>query len=208
MNCPLCQTKLDERMALSFFRCKTCHSYVKSDDSYISEEEEKVVYEKHNNDVDDPRYQKFTSPIWEHVSKYYPTDTIGLDFGSGTGPVITHVLENKGYKVNLYDPFFAPNSAVLKGIEYDYIFSCEVFEHLQYPAKIIKQLLGLLKPGGELILMTLLYTPDKDFSKWAYVRDPTHIFIFTAETFHFIAEKYDLKFVELDSRFIVLRKTT
>ena len=32
---------------------------------YLSQEEEKERYKNHNNDVNDPRYQKFVSPIVE-----------------------------------------------------------------------------------------------------------------------------------------------
>ena len=36
------------------------------------------------------------------------TDMLGLDYGCGKGPVITEQLKTKGFRVDLYDPFFIP----------------------------------------------------------------------------------------------------
>ncbi len=48
---------------------------------YLSQEEEKERYKNHNNDVNDPRYQKFVSPIVEKVRDHYDTNHLGLDYG-------------------------------------------------------------------------------------------------------------------------------
>jgi len=113
MNCLLCSSNIDKvffsEKGTSFFTCNTCDAIVRNKDSFLSVEEEKTRYQKHKNDVNDLRYQKFVSPITNAVQKDFPSkDTSGLDFGAGTGPVITKVLSEKGYHLNLYDPFFYP----------------------------------------------------------------------------------------------------
>ena len=202
----MCKTSLSKPNRKDYFTCNTCGSYVKDKTFYLSLEEEKAFYELHNNDIDDERYQQFTAPIWKYVLMNYSTDALGLDFGSGTGPVIADQLNKKGYKVNLYDPFFTPDQSVLSDIHYDYIFSCEVFEHLHHPADVLKKLTGLLKPNGKLIIMTLLFPEEKEFESWYYINDPTHVFIYTAKTIEYIAGVFKFKIIEVSPRFIVLQK--
>ncbi len=67
---------------------------------------ERQYYETHNNDVNDPRYQAFVAPITTAVQRDFSPHSLSLDFGTGTGPVITKVLPDQGYALKLYDPFF------------------------------------------------------------------------------------------------------
>jgi SAM-dependent methyltransferase len=128
---------------------------------------------------------------------------LGLDFGSGTGPVITKQLLEKGYHVNLYDPYFAPFDDYLQH-KYDYIFSCEVFEHFYNPQFEIKRLVNLLKPQGHLLIMTHVFNHQKPFNDWYYKNDPTHVFIYTPKTFDYIAKNFGLKALEIGERFVAM----
>jgi 2-polyprenyl-3-methyl-5-hydroxy-6-metoxy-1,4-benzoquinol methylase len=205
MICTLCSSRLITKKDPSYYDCDLCRALVKDENQYLSPAEEKAHYETHNNDVDDIRYQKFTMPITNYVlANCLPTNK-GLDFGSGTGPVITSMLRKKDYDVVVYDPFFAPNHNIFK-TTYDYILSCEVFEHLNNPKKEIDRLTSLLKPNGLLLIMTLLYNDQVDFKTWHYRRDPTHIFIYRKETIEYIAKVQQLDILVLTDRFIVLRK--
>ena len=144
-------------------------------------------------------------PITQYVlNNCLPTDK-GLDFGSGTGPVITSMLRKKDYDLVLYDPYFASDENIFN-TTYDYILSCEVFEHLNNPKKEIDRLISVLKPNGILLIMTLLYNDQIDFNSWHYRRDFTHIFIYRQETIEYIAKVHQLEILELTDRFIVLRK--
>lgn len=205
MNCTLCNTRLNNKADEYYFICGVCGAYVKDKKHYVSEEKEKYRYEEHNNDVDDVRYRKFTSPITQTIINNFNSGDTGLDYGSGTGPVISKVLREKGYNVRLYDPFFHPDEDYLK-YQYDYIFSCEVFEHFHRPENEIEKLLGLLKTDGFLIIMTHLYTGERDFNTWYYRNDPTHVFIYTEQTISYIAEKYNLELLEKDERLVVFKK--
>ncbi|WP_299212307.1 class I SAM-dependent methyltransferase [uncultured Dokdonia sp.] len=206
MTCPLCSSLLSIQKDSHFYDCETCKAIVQDKNHYITADEEKAHYECHNNDVEDVRYQNFTMPITQYVLDTFLPTHKGLDFGSGTGPVISSMLQKKHYDIVQYDPFFAPDERVLMST-YDYIVSCEVFEHFHHPKVEIDRLVGLLKPNGLLLVMTLLYTDSIDFKTWHYRKDPTHIFIYRAETIAYIAKEKGLEILELTNRFIVLRKT-
>lgn len=189
MQCTLCHTPLIHRMDAVYFACHRCHALIKDLAGYPSEAEEKACYLEHNNDVHDPGYQKFTSPISDYVLYNFGPEHEGLDFGSGTGPVISKVLQDDGYHIRQYDPYFAPDTSLLEK-KYDYIACCEVIEHFFYPDKEFKLLKSMLKPGGQLICMTFLYRPHIAFRNWRYRNDPTHVIIYRDESIDYITKKY------------------
>lgn len=206
MKCPLCFSPLKMNINQDYFDCSTCGAIVKDDKKHISSVEEKKVYELHNNDVNDKRYQKFTSPISNYILDKYDRNAKGLDFGSGTGPVISKVLQDKGYKnIHQYDPYFCPDRSVLKTF-YNFIFSCEVVEHFKSPSQEYESLFKVLNSGGRLIIMTLIYDSSFDFNDWYYKDDPTHIFIHRKETFEYIAKKFGATIEYMDARLIVIKK--
>lgn len=205
MICTLCETPLTDQITDTFYHCSCCGAIVKDKRFYLSPEEEKARYELHVNDVNDLGYQQFTSPITNHILKHFTPQHLGLDFGSGTGPVITKQLLENGYQVNLYDPYFAPFDHHLLQ-NYDYIFSCEVFEHFYNPQFEIKRLINLLKPNGELLIMTHVFNHQKPFNDWYYKNDPTHVFIYTPKTFEYIAKTFGLKVLDIGERFVGMGK--
>lgn len=196
MICTLCNSKMTSRAGQKYFVCSICDARVMDSKFWPSKKEEKKHYETHNNDVNDPRYQKFTSPISNYVLKNYTTDSLGLDFGSGTGPVISKVLKDLGYRIFQYDPFFAVDPTALQN-QYDFIVSCEVIEHFYNPYQEFETLKKLLKPNGKLICMTLLYKDEIDFENWYYKNDPTHVFFYSEKTVDFIRNKFNFESFEL-----------
>lgn len=205
MKCTLCETYLHEMADEYYFICSTCGAYIKDEKYLLEKKEEKERYKEHDNDVLDKRYQDFTSPITDSILALQNKEHLGLDYGSGTAPVISKQLKDKGYRVKLYDPFFYPDKDYINH-NYDYIFSCEVFEHFHDPKQEIEKLLQLLKPSGHLFVMTHLYDSTIDFEHWYYRNDPTHVFIYTLKTIEFISEKYDLTLEEQTDRLVIFRK--
>lgn len=205
MDCPLCENLLSNQIDEFFFQCDVCDAFVKKSDFYVNVQQEKERYEEHNNDVNDIRYQQFTSPITNFILKNYSSDDLGLDYGCGTGPVISEQLKKHHFQAKLFDPFFYPDESYLN-FEYDYIFSCEVFEHFFQPKNELEKLLQILKPFGRLLIMTHQYDGIIAFSKWYYRKDPTHVFIYTSKTFEYIASKYQLTIEFQNNRFIIFRK--
>ena len=192
-------------MDTHYYNCDRCKAIVKDKKYYLTPHEEKERYKIHNNDVNDIRYQNFTLPITDYVIENFLPEHKGLDFGSGTGPVISSMLTKKGYGIVQYDPFFAPNKNIFNNT-YDYIVSCEVFEHFYNPKMEIDRLTSLLKANGALLIMTLLYNDQIDFNTWKYSKDPTHVFIYRKETIEYIATKQQLEIEIVTDRFIALRK--
>ncbi len=205
MLCTLCENTLQNQIDDFYFQCSVCDAFVKDSKFYVNFEQEKERYESHNNDVNDVRYQQFTSPITVYILENYTSKHLGLDFGCGTGPVISEQLKKHDFQIKLYDPFFYPDESYLD-FQYDYIFSCEVFEHFYHPKKEIEKLLNILKPSGKLLIMTHQYDGVIAFPKWYYRKDPTHVFIYTLKTFEYIAKKFQLKIEFQNNRFVVLKK--
>nr|WP_298001607.1 class I SAM-dependent methyltransferase [uncultured Flavobacterium sp.] len=205
MNCTLCNTFLSEKADEEYYICQNCYAYLKRDDLYFNEANEKNHYEQHNNDVNDTGYQNFTAPVTNTILEYCSTDMLGLDYGCGKGPVITHQLKAKGFLIDLYDPYFYPDTSYLHKT-YDYIFSCEVFEHFYHPFDEITKLRKLLNPGGLLIIKTHLFNNQTDFKNWYYRKDQTHVFIYTFKTLEYIAEHFGFDIVRLSEKLVVLRK--
>jgi 2-polyprenyl-3-methyl-5-hydroxy-6-metoxy-1,4-benzoquinol methylase len=171
----------------------------------LNAKDEKARYELHNNDIHDPAYRKFLSPVSDFVSNTYSAAHIGLDYGCGPGPALAHVLGERGYRIHLFDPCFFPNSEVLKE-RYDFIICTETAEHFYSPAHEFQRLSELLKPGGRLLLMTLCYTEDIDFARWFYRRDETHVFIYRHRTLDYIAVRFGFTREHSENRFFSLLK--
>ncbi len=199
MDCPLCTTPLENRMDAVYLRCAGCDALVMDKAKHPDADTEHAHYLTHNNDVEDIRYQAFVSPIVNYILANRLPSEQGLDFGSGSGPVISKLLTDQGYQIQQYDPFFAPDPNVLTAT-YDYIACCEVMEHFFEPATEFKRLRSLLNTAGVLVCMTSLYTPDIDFARWRYRKDPTHAFIYTAATLAYIATHFGFARVEIEGR--------
>lgn len=205
-QCLLCQGPagiFEEIAQKGYFACQNCGAVFLDSRFHVSTQEEKARYETHNNDVDDPGYQRFVQPVIDAVEQSFSPDCRGLDFGAGTGPVITKILREKGYAVEVYDPFFANHPEALEQ-KYDFIVCCEVIEHFRDPAKEFGLLRSLLNPRGALFCMTEVYSEGIDFRSWYYKNDPTHIFFYQHKTCEWIRDQYQFSSLERQGRLIQL----
>lgn len=205
MRCCICdsETRLFYQDRSNFYKCPTCTTILRHPSSFLNSADEKARYEEHNNDVHDKNYQQFVSPIVCSVLSDFTADDKGLDFGSGTGPVITKLLRDSKYSIQTYDPFFDNNKDVLNQ-QYNYIACCEVIEHFHNPIKEFTLLKSLLKQKGKLYCMTDLYTDDLNFDKWYYKNDPTHVVFYTKSGLEFIKNNIGFSKLEIQGRLIVL----
>jgi SAM-dependent methyltransferase len=96
------------------------------------------------------------------------------------------MLRERGFDVELFDPYFAPDRSVLSRT-YDFIVCCEVIEHFHRPAEEFDRLGAILNPGGILGIMTCFQTDDSAFERWHYLRDPTHVVFYRERTLSFVA---------------------
>lgn len=205
MNCILCGNDAEIFEVIKgkkYFHCDICKAVMLNSKNYLSAKEEKERYKTHNNDVEDKRYQSFVFPIVREVFEDYNQSHNGLDFGAGTGPVISKLLKDKDYNIKIYDPFFA-NYPEKLDVKYDYIVCCEVIEHFYNPSEEFKLLKSLLEPGGTLYLKTSIYSKDIEFKSWHYKNDPTHVFFYQKETLEWIRNYYGFSSLEIKKDVIV-----
>lgn len=208
MKCVLCNgpTKpFEQWQERIFLKCNCCNSVLVPPKFFLEPAEEKIRYENHNNDVDDPGYKNFVKPIVTAIQKDFKKNSLGLDYGCGTGPVISVELRNKGYSVNLYDPYFAIYPEVLKK-SYDFIICCEVMEHFQKPRIEFERLFKLLLPKGRLYCKTSLYSDSMDFSSWYYKNDPTHVFFYSVQSLQWIKENVGFSRIQILQDVIIFEK--
>lgn len=178
----------------NFYRCCNCDIHFAEGSSLLTPKEEKSRYSHHNNSDKSPGYVAFLSklldPVLERVNKNHD----GLDFGSGPYPMLQELALERGYKMNIYDPFYADDISALAK-KYDYVTSCEVVEHFHRPGESFDVLMNLLRPEGRLGIMTSILFPEIDFSSWHYIRDDTHVCFYTPKTLKWIAKKWNLEIV-------------
>jgi len=207
--CPLCNT--NQKLAFlpdkerEYYRCSCCDLIFVSREYHLSEYEEKARYDSHNNDPDDTRYRNFFKQLLTPLLAILPSNSYGLDFGSGPGPTLSLMLEECGHKVDLYDKFYAQNDAVFQN-RYDFITATEVVEHLPNPLKDFEVLVKILQRGGILAIMTEIVFPQLDFRNWYYKNDPSHVCFYSEKTFVYLANLLGLEIVTISERVVILRK--
>ncbi len=207
-NCPLCNSSGDVFYSFKkrlHYQCNNCSGIYVDESLRLNSEEEKSRYEKHNNDVENKGYQKFVSPITTATFRDFTQKDKGLDFGAGTGPVISKILKDNGYSIVQYDPFFHNHPEMLES-KYDYIACCEVIEHFLDPKKEFLLLNNMLQLGGLLYCMTDVYEESIDFHKWYYKNDDTHVFIYHKNTIEWIKKEIGFSKVTIEGRLISFSK--
>lgn len=203
-NCPLCFSKGEKFInyrSKDYYSCTGCSSIYVDHLTFLNPKDEKERYLQHNNDVNDPNYREFVRPAFNAVTSRFNQDHLGLDFGSGTGPVISQMLKEKGYNIKQYDPFFE-NIPELLTLKYDYIVCGEVIEHFYFPHKEFKQLHSMLMPKGELICMTYPYSESIDFLSWRYKDDATHVFFYHQNAFEYILKEFGFCNLSVENRLV------
>ena len=154
--CPLCQTSDSKQLYggdREFYRCHCCKLIFVPPHQLPTREQEKALYDLHENSPDDPRYRAFLNRLAVPLLKRLSPKSQGLDFGSGPGPTLSIMLEEAGHKMEIYDPFYEPEFT-FSGKSYDFITMTEVIEHLHQPFVELQRLWRLLRPGGILAIMT------------------------------------------------------
>ncbi len=98
---------------------------------------------------------------------------------------LDHVVCGDVEKLTLHEPWFIEKS-------FDYIICGDILEHLKDPWEQLKRLLGLLKPGGKIIVslpnvrcyrvsFPLIFSGDWNYRD-AGILDSTHLRFFTKKT--------------------------
>lgn len=206
--CPLCgqealfEVSIDSR---DFYRCGRCDLTFVPRDQHLPPDEEKARYSLHNNTIDNEGYVRMFTDKFPALKRYCVGMRTVLDYGCGPGPVLVELLNREGYQAVGYDPFFAPQTDLIG--PYDGVISTETFEHFAYPYRELQRIRDMLCEGGYLAVMTRQRTADIDLENWWYVRDPTHVALYSPSTFDWIAENCGFRLLYQNREdFVVLQK--
>ncbi len=209
-TCPLCSGdschilhRSDDSHGLrEFWDCDDCGLVFVPPEFHLPESVEIERYLMHNNDPSDCGYRNFLSRLWDILRPRLTNGATGLDFGCGPGPALAQMMQEDGFEVSLYDPYFFPEESVLEQ-QYDFVTCTETVEHLRSPLKEFKLLDSLLVSGGHLGVMTGMLEDRPGFSSWYYQRDPTHIGFYSERTMLWVSREMGWD-VEFPSRNVTL----
>ena len=190
MNCSVCHSSrvkiFAEINAKIYWQCFECSAKFLDKSHFLSSEDEYLHYCTHNNAIDDAKYRAFLSKLYKPLKHLLSFHKSGLDYGCGPGPALTAMLEEDGYEMRKYDPFFYPDETVFT-LKFDFITCSETVEHFYDPYSEFDLLSKMLNPSGVLAIMTSFLEDDALFQNWHYVRDPTHVVFYSRKTFEKIA---------------------
>lgn len=190
-GCPLCEgpSRAFHRSDRDFLRCGTCALTFVPASQHLSPDAERARYATHRNSPEDAGYRAFLDRLLAPLTARLPVGARGLDYGSGPGPTASVMMRERGFVMTDYDPFFAPDEALLRAT-YGFVVCTEVAEHLRRPAEVFARLDALLEPGGVLGLLTGVLEADAAFGPWWYHKDPTHIAFYRPETLSWVARRF------------------
>ncbi|MBE0435772.1 MAG: class I SAM-dependent methyltransferase, partial [Methylomicrobium sp.] len=168
-------------------------------------QQQKAVYDHHQNDVHDQGYRKFLSRLAIPLCARLLPGASGLDFGCGPGPALSLMLNEQGFPTAIYDPIYADYPEVLQD-RYDFISCTEVAEHFTAPGLDFSRLFSMLKPKGILAIMTKRVIDRQAFAQWHYKIDPTHVCFFSDKTFLWLADRFRCQIEFIDRDVVILSR--
>ena len=196
----------DRHGVREFWECNDCDLVYVPPKFHLPESAEFERYLMHNNDPSDSGYRSFLSRLWIELKPRLTSGATGMDFGCGPGPALAQMMQEDGFEVSLYDPYFFPDRSVLER-QYDFVTCTETVEHLRSPLKEFKLLDSLLVRGGYFGVMTGMLEDRAGFASWYYQRDPTHIGFYSSRTMLWVGREMGWD-VELPSANVtIFRKT-
>lgn len=189
-NCPLClnseTSSYSEDKLRAYLICTSCQLVFVSRDHLISFEAEKERYEAHENNEQDPGYVNYLQSICDEIVPHLNPVSKGLDFGCGRTTILANLLKKSRHEMDSYDAYFLKNELIWDK-SYDFIILSEVLEHLRGPRQEMRQLAGLLNPGGKIFIKTKFRpATSEQFDQWFYKRDSTHIQFFNLESMQYL----------------------
>jgi hypothetical protein len=218
--CALCESPEISRLphlaraGLTYGHCHQCDLIFVDPKFLLSVEDEKARYETHQNDVGDPGYERFLRQLWDPMHELLKQEknfSEGLDFGCGPGPALQRMIEQAGYGCDIYDPFYAPEQKIFEKT-YDFVTCTEVVEHFHFPSKAWAQLLGRVRMGGVVGVMTQLHPGGASaadfFPRWWYARDPAHVSFYSEKTLCWIFSQAGFEILKLQAPIVIARKNS
>jgi len=206
--CPLCRcpavSQFHKDRFRTYLKCPECGLIHVPKEYHLSREREKHRYDLHNNSGDDIRYRGFLGKLIDPLVARLEKGSSGLDYGSGPTPVLVSMLEEKGFKMTKYDPYYAPDVSVLDR-QYDFLTCCETMEHFSCPGLEWGRMAGLVRKGGWIGVMTQLVDSANDFGKWYYINDETHVCYYSRKTFQWLGRQYGVEMIHEGDSVVLCR---
>lgn len=157
----------------------------------------------HNNIIENKEYVEYMKGFIGELERIPISSPKVLDFGSGQGKVLTHILQDRGYDCYAYDPLYEIGFENLHEV-FDIVILCEVVEHLRDLGKELGLIKKILSQKGYVILRTELYNDRDTFIEWWYTKDMTHINFFSMYTMGKLADLIGKKVFYTNSKNIVI----
>jgi len=190
----------------AYLRCPVCGLIFVPPEDRLPPEEEKARYDLHQNHPDDLGYRDFLNQLARPLlARLGPPPLDGLDYGSGPGPTLSVMLKEHGHRMALYDIFYAVYPEAMART-YDFVTCTETFEHFHNPREEWNRLVGLVRPGGWLAIMTLLIDDPESFPDLHYIADLTHVSFFSCQTFRFLTARDGLPVEFIGNNVILIQK--
>lgn len=189
-----------------FFLCESCELSFVDRNQLISLKVEKSRYDCHENSVRTPGYEAFLRRIIDPLLKVLSPTSHGLDYGCGPYPMLIEILEEEGFLNILgYDPIYCPKT-IPENEKYDFITLCEVIEHMNDPFLEINRISTMLKQGSYLFVSTGLKYEGLNIENWHYIKDDTHVNLFSLKTFEWVEEKWGLRLLSKQKDLVIFSK--
>jgi SAM-dependent methyltransferase len=208
MQCPLCTDNTDTALTCQqkkYYHCSQCDLIFLDPKQRPTSKEEKARYLAHNNTIVDKGYVNYLEHFLHQGVDPFIARGMALDFGCGPGPVLQMLLQQRGFSTDINDPFFAPEKPPAHK-KYDLITCTEVLEHVFQPAKTWRYFAQHLRPGGYLAVMTCFHPGQKNFGRWWYRQDFTHVCFYSRLTFAWVAANHPFQEKFTDNQRIVVLK--
>lgn len=193
-RCPLCSDNQSQPYHKdryrNYHRCPSCQLIYVPPSERPDVLSEKAQYDLRDSHSGDDSYRDFLSRLLKPLLTKIKPGAIGLDFGSGPGPLLASMLREAGMKVRTYDVFYDPDASVWYQ-DYDFITCSEVIEHLHNPGREFSRLFAALKPGGWLGLMTSHVIDRGAFSDRPQIRDLTYVCFYSKGCLRWVANEYE-----------------
>ena len=209
MICIVCKSTNTETFAhfdhKKYWKCGTCKVIYLDKKFYLNSQDEYAHYLTHNNDIEDESYKQFLSKLMNPLINKLKEYSTGLDYGCGPGPALAKMLEEKGHRMSIYDPFFFPIYENLTK-KYDFICCTETIEHFHKPYEEFHNFNKLILEKGVIGLMTNFYSDNNLFENWYYRKDPTHVVFYCEETFYSIAKIFNWNCEIIEKNIVIFKK--
>ena len=191
--CRLCGSSdtrlLYEGPSRPFHHCRVCDLVFVPERFLLSPEAERERYLLHENDPADEGYRTWLRNLLDEVTPLVAPGAEGLDYGCGAPAVLVMMLRERGFRVEGWDLYFAPDATLLERT-YDFVTCSETAEHFREPLAEFERLGRLLRPGAVLGVMTQMLADWCGFRDWHYHSDATHVCFYSQRTMRRIGERF------------------